>query len=312
MRILLTGISGNLGYEVASECIKKNIEIIPLVRNKISVEELFDVSIFPEIIETDLLSDQKINLSSSVDAIVHCAGIVHFKKAENNNEKMLTKMIELAKCIDAPLYFVSTAFTFRPHNENFVPNNSYEQDKYNCEKLLKNSDIQHSIIKPSVLTGSSTDGSIRNFTGYYSLLKGLLQYADISSNNGIKLRVPRFTGYSDIVPIDLVAQEIVGMVKSHTLNELYLTNMNPPKAMWLFSETLDYFNLSEVVSMVDMSFDQFGKLKLTKEEKEFREFSQHFLPYWELGYNFPNSALKNASVDRTYLKKILDYFILHN
>ncbi len=312
MKILLTGISGNLGFEVASKLLEQNVEIIPLVRNVVSVPEPFTYQTFQDIIEFDLLSGNIINPPSQIDAIVHCAGIVHFKKAENNNERMLKKIVELARLVSVPIYFVSTAFTYRPQGEKFVPNNSYEQDKYNCEHLLKSEKIPNAIIRPSVLTGNSRTGAIRSFTGYYSLLKGLMLYAREAAREGRTLRVPKFIGYSDIIPIDTVAQGIANIVTSQKLEDVYYTNPNPPEASWLLTESIDYFNLNKAISVEDHTFKEFESLDMSTEEKEFHKFSRHFLPYWEMQYRFPRTNSTDFTIDHEYLKKILEYFTTRN
>jgi thioester reductase-like protein len=91
---------------------------------------------FQQVIESDLIADD-IQFYGTVDYIIHCAGIVHFREAGNKNEEMMVHVIALAHKLSAPIHFVSTAFVDRADGSDSF-NNHYEQDKFNAEQLLIN------------------------------------------------------------------------------------------------------------------------------------------------------------------------------
>src|SRR3989338_2243719 len=140
MKTLLTGITGNLGYEIASDLARRGFVVVPIVRP--SRESISD---FEEVVYSDLTGADDIEFDGTADCIVHCAGIVHFRNAGNANEQMMLKVVSLAQRLKIPLYFISTAFVYRPVGENDAFNNSYEKDKWQAEQILIKSGVPHAI-----------------------------------------------------------------------------------------------------------------------------------------------------------------------
>ena len=303
MKILLTGINGNLGQELSDWFVHHNVEVIPCVRSGRKEEILRH---FPKVIIADLTSED-ISFSENIDCIVHCAGVVHFQKADNQNESMMRKIVGFAKSKKIPVYHVSTAFVYRPDGStNF--HNSYEADKYNAERVLLESGIPNAIFRPSVLVGSSKDGSIRNLSGYYSIAEAFLGAIVMAQTNKRIIRFPKMTGESNIVPIDIAAAVIGCKILEGQRGTVYVTNPNPPSSMWTLDETLDFFRVSGDIQIVDITFEEFGTLDLTPEEDRLYKFSKHFNPYWSTKFTFPETACPNFEINHAYMVKILNYF----
>jgi len=303
MKILFTGITGNLGQELSNWFVQHNVEVIPCVRSRHKEEILRH---FPKMVTADLTSED-ILYSGNIDCIVHCAGVVHFQKAGNQNEAMMTRIVNFAKPQNIPIYHVSTAFVYRPDGStNF--NNSYETDKYNAERVLLESGIPYTIFRPSVLVGSSIDGSIRNLSGYYSIVEAFLGVIMMARTNKRTIRFPRMTGESNIVPVDIAADVIGNKVLEEQRGIVYVTNPTPPSSMWTLGETLDFFHASGDIQVLDMTFEEFGNLNLTPEEERIYRFSKHFNPYWSTMFRFPETACPNLEIDHAYMVKILNYF----
>src|SRR3989344_2187372 len=208
MNALLTGITGNLGYELSLDLIKRDIAVIPCVRPGNSEALSFHPSKFKEVVEYDLAKSGEIELSGNVDCIVHCAGVVHFREAKDKNERMMQSILKLAGSLKVPVYYVSTAFVYRPPGKNFGFNNDYERDKFNAEQLLKASNISYSMFRPSVLVGHSRTGELRNFSGFYLIVRAFMVAIHASKARGHTLRFPRMTGESNMVPVDQAAENI--------------------------------------------------------------------------------------------------------
>jgi len=312
MKVLLTGITGNLGHEVALDLNKRGLTIIPIVRSGKSEGFNMSKASFSEVVVNDLMTDEEFKFSGSADCIVHCAGNIHFRAAGNSNEKMTVKLVELAEKLQIPMYFISTAYIYRPPGINQDFNNAYELDKFNSEQVLISSGIKYGIFRPSILVGNSKSGEIRNFSGYYSIVK--MFYIALSSikQRGKKLRFPNLPGKSNLVPIDQAAHYIGNEVQNLSLKTLYITNPNPPEASWILKETLDFFNLSEAIDLVELSFEQFGKLELSIEEQTLYEFIKHYYPYWSITYDFPPSVCQENIINYDFLFETLTFLSSSN
>jgi dTDP-4-dehydrorhamnose reductase len=302
MQILLTGITGNLGHEVARDLSRRNISIIPCVRNR----EILHGT-YPEIVACDLTEETDIQLNQHIDAIIHCAGIVHFHKVHNQNDRMMQSIVKLSQKLDVPVYFTSTAFVYGGDTGRAY-NNAYEQDKARAEETLSASGVPHTIFRPGVLTGNSRTGEIQNFSGYYLIAEAVIRAARALKEKGQTLRFPTFPGISQIVPVDQAATAIGDAFEAGKRGTLYLTNPEPPSSEWLLHETLDFFDLTSWVSSVEMSFKDLTRLSLSEEEKTLYQYAEHFSPYWGMSYDFPPSALTENLIDRDYVFKILSFF----
>lgn len=312
MKVLLTGISGNLGYEVALDLDRRGIKIIPIVRPGKKDVPLVNQIRFSQVIESDLTQDKELEVPIPVDCIVHCAGNVHFRNSGNTNETMMRSLTKLAKSLKNPIYFVSTAFIYRPPGEKLAFNNNYEEDKFQSEQVLISSGVPHAILRPSVLGGNSNTGQIQNFSGFYSIVKEFLLAVAGSKQKGQRLRFPNLPGKSDMVPVDQAARYIGDTIEKGKLELLYITNPNPPESSWVLKETLNFFNVSDYVDILDSTFEDYGKLDLTDEERRLHNFCMHFNPYWTITYRFPATICDENLINHEYLSKALSYFANSN
>lgn len=308
MKALLTGITGNLGYEVSLDLIKRGFTVIPCVRPGKDSALSFHPATFKKVVECDLLEGEEIEFSGDLDCIVHCAGVVHFRDAEDKNEQMMRTVLKLAEKVKVPVYFVSTAFVYRPPGSKTDFNNAYERDKFNAEELLKNSGISHGVFRPAVLTGHSQTGEIRNFSGFYLIVKAFIAAARASKAKGNVLRFPRMAGESNMVPVDQAAQSIGKAIQENRQDTLYMTNPTPPRSQWVLNETISFYGIHDSVAVVDISFEELGTLDLTEEETVFHLLSAHFTSYWSIGYDFPPSVCTRNLIDHDYLVKALTFF----
>ena len=305
MKTLLTGITGNLGYEVSLGLERRDIAVIPCVRP--GKKEALNPKEFETVVECDLMEGGDIEFSGGVDCITHCAGVVSFRGAGDKNEQMARKIIKLAEKLTVPIYFVSTAFVYKPSGGHGL-NNDYEKDKFNAEQLLMASNIPHAIFRPSVLTGNSHTGEIRNFSGYYLIVRAFLAAIHKAKAKNRTLRFPRMAGESDMVPVDHAAESIGQAIQENRREILYITNPTPPRSEWVLDETLNFYGIHDSVTIMDISFEEFGKLNLTNEEDALYRLASHFNPYWSMEYSFPQSVCTKNVVDHDYLTRALTFF----
>lgn len=105
MKILVTGVKGQLGHDVVEECEKRGIEAIG-----VDVDEM-DI--------TDASKVEKVIKESHVDAVVHCAAWTAVDKAEDEVE-LCTKVnvhgtyniAKICKELDIKMMYFSTDYVF--------------------------------------------------------------------------------------------------------------------------------------------------------------------------------------------------------
>lgn len=101
MKLLVTGVKGQLGYDIVNECKKRNIEAIG-----VDVEEM-DI--------TDANKVEEVIKDGNYDAVIHCAAWTSVDKAEDEIE-LCTKVnvdgtrniTKVCKELDIPMMYFST------------------------------------------------------------------------------------------------------------------------------------------------------------------------------------------------------------
>ena len=137
MRILVTGVKGQLGYDVVNECAKRGIETVG-----VDIEEM-DI--------TDAASVQKVITEAEVDAVIHCAAYTAVDAAEDNidlcrrvNANGTENIAKVCKDLDIKMMYISTDYVFdgqgerpwEPDDER-SPLNVYGQTKYEGELAIE-------------------------------------------------------------------------------------------------------------------------------------------------------------------------------
>ena len=137
MKILVTGVKGQLGYDIVNECKNRNIEAIG-----VDVEEM-DI--------TDAKKVEEVIKSGNYDTVVHCAAWTAVDKAEDEIEACTkvnvdgTKNIaNVCKELNIPMMYFSTDYVFdgqgnQPWHEydKRNPLNVYGQTKYEGELAVE-------------------------------------------------------------------------------------------------------------------------------------------------------------------------------
>lgn len=118
MKVLVTGVKGQLGFDVVKECEKRNIEAIG-----VDVEEM-DI--------TDASKVEEVIKSSNVDAVVHCAAWTAVDKAEDEVELCTKVNVEgtkniakVCKELSIKMMYISTDYVFDGQGEQLW--NEYDQ-----------------------------------------------------------------------------------------------------------------------------------------------------------------------------------------
>lgn len=147
MRVLVTGVKGQLGYDVVKECEKRNIEAVG-----VDIEEM-DI--------TDKASVDKVLKEAGVDAVIHCAAYTAVDAAEENveicrkvNAEGTENIAKVCKELDLKMVYISTDYVFdgkgtrpwEPDDER-APLNVYGQTKYEGELAVQNNLEKYFIVR---------------------------------------------------------------------------------------------------------------------------------------------------------------------
>ena len=137
MRILVTGVKGQLGYDVVNEMEKRGLEAVG-----VDMEEM-DI--------TDKAACEKVITEANVDAVIHCAAYTAVDAAEDNveicmkvNAEGTRNIAEVCKKLDIKMMYISTDYVFdgqgerpwEPDDERH-PLNVYGQSKYEGELAVE-------------------------------------------------------------------------------------------------------------------------------------------------------------------------------
>ena len=210
MKVLVTGVKGQLGYDVVKELEKRNHTPIPT-----DIEEL-DI--------TDKDAVMKFIKDAEVEAVVHCAAYTAVDNAEDNQEicnkinAVGTENIALAcKSVDAKMIYISTDYVFDGEGTDFKepddkcsPLNVYGMSKYLGEQAVKNILEKYYIVRISWVFGING----KNF------VKTMLKLGETHSNLTVvndQIGSPTYTYDLSRLLVDMVETEKYGVY--HATNE---------------------------------------------------------------------------------------------
>ena len=152
MKVLVTGVKGQLGYDIVKECEKRNIEAIG-----VDIDEM-DI--------TNAAQVEEVIKGAQVDAVIHCAAWTAVDKAEDEidicrkvNKDGPANIAKVCEEMDIPMMYFSTDYVFNglgqePWMEygDREPLNVYGQTKYEGELEVEKLE-KHFIIRISWVFG---------------------------------------------------------------------------------------------------------------------------------------------------------------
>ena len=147
MKVLVTGVAGQLGHDVVNELLARGVEPVGT-----DIMEPVEKASVP-FVRMDLTDEKQVwdcVLSVKPDAVVHCAAwtAVDAAEEEENREKVhrinalgTQYIAEAAKAADAKMIYISTDYVFdgqgtrpwQPDDKNYAPLNVYGQSKLDGE-----------------------------------------------------------------------------------------------------------------------------------------------------------------------------------
>lgn len=137
MRVLVTGVKGQLGYDVVNELKKRGMEAIG-----VDIEEM-DI--------TDAASVNQVIRAAAPDAVIHCAAYTAVDAAEENeavcrrvNADGPRNIAKVCRDLDIKMLYISTDYVFEGRGEQSwepedkpAPRSVYGQTKYEGELAVQ-------------------------------------------------------------------------------------------------------------------------------------------------------------------------------
>lgn len=269
MKVLITGIQGQLGYDVAKVLNARKIEYYA-----------------PTLAELDITDRQmvlKILEDYCPDAVIHCAAYTAVDKAEEEPEKCWAvnvdgtrNIAEGCKKIGAKLLYISTDYVFEGVGEQFYkemdpvnPQNVYGASKLAGELVVKSFLEKYFIVRTSWVFGENGN----NF------VKTMLRLAETRAEVSVvcdQIGSPTYTG--DLAPLlcDMIVTEKYGIY--HATNE--------GTCSWAeFAEEI-FRVAGKNIKVIPITSDQYpAKAKRPKNsrlgEEKLTEMNFEWLPKWQ-------------------------------
>lgn len=210
MKVLVTGVSGQLGYDVCKELARRGIEQIAPTSNDLNI--------------TDKTAVERVFTKYCPDAVIHCAAYTKVDLAEDEPEQCWavnvdgTRNIAAAcKNIGAKMIYISTDYVFPGMGEQFYettdpvgPVNTYGRSKLAGELAVQSLLEQYFIVRISWVFGKNGN----NF------VKTMLRLAETRTELNVvcdQMGSPTYT--ADLAPLlcDMVQTEKYGIY--HATNE---------------------------------------------------------------------------------------------
>lgn len=164
MKVLVTGVKGQLGFDVVNELKEKNIEAVG-----VDIEEM-DI--------TDKFSVNKVIEEVNPDAVIHCAAWTAVDAAENEDKKEKVKLVnvygtqniaDVCKELDIKMMYISTDYVFngegttpwQPDCKDYAPQNVYGQTKLDGELAVSNTLDKFFIVRIAWVFGKNGNNFIK-------------------------------------------------------------------------------------------------------------------------------------------------------
>ena len=173
MKVLVTGTSGQLGFDVMEELKRRGYEGVGADRSETEAD-------FPHVTLdiTDREKVMKVVKEVKPDVIVHCAAWTNVDAAEapENLEKVRAvnvdgtrNLAEAAKAVDAKMVYISTDYVFdgtgtepwQPDDKNYAPINVYGQSKLDGELEVAQTLKKYFIVRIAWVFGRNGKNFVR-------------------------------------------------------------------------------------------------------------------------------------------------------
>ena len=210
MKLLVTGVKGQLGHDVVKECEKRGITAIG-----VDIEEM-DI--------TDAAACEKVIKEAKVDAVIHCAAYTAVDAAEDNTElcrkinaEGTENIVKVCRELNIKMMYFSTDYVFngkgdRPWktDDERSPLNVYGQTKYEGELAVENSLEKYFILRIAWVFGVNGKNFIK------TMLRLGKEKGAVSVVND-QIGSPTYTADLAVLAVDMIQTDKYGTY--HATNE---------------------------------------------------------------------------------------------
>ncbi len=210
MKLLVTGVKGQLGHDVVKECEKRGITAIG-----VDIEEM-DI--------TDAAACEKVIKEAKVDAVIHCAAYTAVDAAEDNielcrkiNAEGTKNIVKVCRELNIKMMYFSTDYVFngigdRPWktDDERSPLNVYGQTKYEGELAVENSLEKYFILRIAWVFGVNGKNFIK------TMLRLGKEKGAVSVVND-QIGSPTYTADLAVLAVDMIQTDKYGTY--HATNE---------------------------------------------------------------------------------------------
>ncbi|MBQ9764500.1 MAG: dTDP-4-dehydrorhamnose reductase [Phascolarctobacterium sp.] len=210
MKVLVTGVGGQLGYDVIKELEKRNIDYIGADRAE------FDI--------TDFDAAHKFITDYMPDAVIHCSAYTAVDKAEDEPELChlvnavgTENIAKVCKEIDSKMIYISTDYVFDGTKDGYyevydIPNpiNVYGKTKLEGEKAVQEILEKYFIVRISWVFGFNGNNFVKTMLRLGKERSELNVVAD-------QIGSPTYTADLALLLVDMIQTEKYGIY--HATNE---------------------------------------------------------------------------------------------
>jgi len=244
MKVLVTGVKGQLGFDVVDELEKQNIEAVG-----VDIEEM-------DITNND--SVNKVIKEVNPDAVIHCAAWTAVDAAEDEDKKEKVKLVNvngtqnianICKELDIKMMYISTDYVFngegtepwQPDCKDYAPQNVYGQTKLDGELAVANTLDKYFIVRIAWIFGKNGNNFIKTML---KVGKNHDQLKVVSDQIG----TPTYT-------FDL-AKLLVSMIVTDKYGYYHATNEGDYISWWDFTKEI-------FKQATEMGYDRYSEKNIT-------------------------------------------------
>ncbi|QZD91209.1 SDR family oxidoreductase [Qipengyuania aurantiaca] len=329
MRILVTGAAGLVGGEVCVGLLEAGHSVTGLVHKSPTVRANDGRAVPVDTLAGDV-SQPRFGWSeahfaegaAAHDLLIHCAATVRFDLSEADYEAVnvrgVAHALALAEAGGMGFLHVSTAYVCGARDgvigeddtlplEGFA--NGYEASKAAGERLVRDSDLDWAIARPSIVVGEHESGRIRQFDTTYAAFKLIAE--------GRVRHMPAREGATlDFVPIDHVAGGIValaGRMKEAAGGTFHLVSGQPLPVADFTGAIGAYPHFHEPELVAPEAFDPATLPAL--ERRLFRRVAGLYASYFQRDPHFTDEAFRALTglscppTGQAYIRRLIDHCI---
>lgn len=283
MKVLVTGVKGQLGYDVVQELEKRNHEAVG-----VDIEEM-DI--------TDRNAVEQVLKETAPDAVIHCAAWTAVDAAEDEDKKDKARLVnavgtrniaEVCKEMQQKLLYLSTDYVFdgqgtkpwEPDCKAYQPLNVYGQTKLEGEKAVSELLDKYFIVRIAWVFGKNGKNFIR------TMLNLGKNHDEIRVVND-QIGTPTYTFDLARLLVDMIETEKYGYY--HVTNEGgYISWYDFTKEIFRQAESLGYQQYSPGhVKVIPVTTAEYGASKAARpfnsrlDKSKLREKGFTPLPDWK-------------------------------